>query len=88
MASRLPFPYNLSEDKHVESSSVPRLDEGSIPSSSTQKDTPSMFTSIGGAFFKSMGLLVKLVDKIGAVFVYWSKIVDKCGCIPAFSTCI
>ena len=35
VASCLPLPYNLNEDKHVESSSVPRLDEGSIPSSST-----------------------------------------------------
>ena len=35
-----------------------------------------------------MGLLVKIVDKIGAIFVYWSKLVDKCGCLPAFSTCI
>lgn len=34
-ASSLPFPYNFIEDKHVESSLVPRLDEGSIPSSST-----------------------------------------------------
>ena len=25
------------------------------------------------------GLLVKLVHKIGAVFIYWSELVDKCG---------
>ena len=25
------------------------------------------------------GLLVKIVHKIGAVFIYWSKIVHKCG---------
>ena len=31
-------PYNLSEDKHVESKLVPCLDEGSIPSSSTKKN--------------------------------------------------
>ena len=30
------------------------------------------------------GLLVKIVHKIGAVFVYWSKIVHKCGYLPAF----
>ena len=30
------------------------------------------------------GLLVKLVHKIGAVFIYWSKIVHKCGYLPAF----
>ena len=35
-----------------------------------------------------LGLLVKIVDKIRAVFVYWSKLVDKCGYLPAFSTCI
>ena len=34
------------------------------------------------------GLLVKIVDKIETIFVYWSKIVDKCGSLPAFSTCI
>ena len=38
--------------------------------------------------FTVLGLLVKIVDKIGAVSVYWSKLVDKCGCLPAFSTCI
>lgn len=32
-------PDNQSEDKHVESSLVPRLDEGSNPSSSTDKKT-------------------------------------------------
>ena len=37
---------------------------------------------------KGLGLLVKIVDKIGVVFVYWSKLVDKYGCLPAFSTCI
>jgi len=36
----------------------------------------------------ALGLLVKIVHKIGAVFDYWSKIVHKCGCLPAFSTCI
>ena len=35
MASVLSVPDNQSEDKHVESSLVPRLDEGSNPSSST-----------------------------------------------------
>ena len=38
--------------------------------------------------FSNRGLLVKIVHKIGAVFDYWSKIVHKCGCLPAFSTCI
>ena len=33
---------------------------------------------------RGSGLLVKIVDKIGAIFVYRSKIVDKCGCLPAF----
>lgn len=37
MASVLSVPDNQSEDKHVESSLVPRLDEGSNPSSSTNK---------------------------------------------------
>lgn len=36
MASVLSVPDNQSEDKHVESSLVPRLDEGSNPSSSTK----------------------------------------------------
>lgn len=36
MASVLPFPDNQSEDKHVESKLVPRLDEGSNPSISTK----------------------------------------------------
>lgn len=35
MASVLSVPDNLGEDKHVESSLVPRLDEGSNPSIST-----------------------------------------------------
>ena len=35
-----------------------------------------------------IGLLVKIVHKSGAVFDYWSKIVHKCGYLPAFSTCI
>ena len=39
-------------------------------------------------FSGDCGLLVKIVDKIGVVFVYWSKLVDKYGCLPAFSTCI
>ena len=38
--------------------------------------------------FKNLGLLVKIVHKIGAVFDYWSKIVHKCGYLPVFSTCI
>ena len=29
-------PYNQNEDKHVESKLLPRLDEGSTPSSSTE----------------------------------------------------
>ena len=37
---------------------------------------------------KILGLLVKIVHKIGAVFVYWSKLVHKCGYLLAFSTCI
>lgn len=37
MASVLSVPDNQSEDKHVESSLVPRLDEGSNPSSSTNR---------------------------------------------------
>ena len=43
--------------------------------------------SVGGGVAE-LGLLVKIVHKIGAVFDYWSKIVHKCGCLPAFSTCI
>ena len=35
VASVLRFPDNLSEDKHVESELVPRLDRGSSPLSST-----------------------------------------------------
>ena len=37
---------------------------------------------------QALGLLVKIVHKSGAVFDYWSKLVHKCGCLPAFSTCI
>ena len=48
----------------------------------TNKSAASLFKESG------MGLLVKIVDKIGTIFVYWSKIVDKCGILPAFSTCI
>ena len=33
---------------------------------------------------RKTGLLVKIVHKIGTVFTYWSKIVHKCGCLPAF----
>ena len=32
----------------------------------------------------NIGLLVKIVDKIGAVFTYWSKIVDKYGSFRPF----
>ena len=42
----------------------------------------------GGYAIEKSGLLVKIVDKIGAIFVYWSELVDKCGSLPAFSTCI
>ncbi len=35
VASVLRFPDNLSEDKHVESELIPRLDRGSSPLSST-----------------------------------------------------
>ena len=31
-----------------------------------------------------LGLLVKIVDKIGAISVYWSKLVDKSRSLPAF----
>ena len=41
-----------------------------------------------GNELEDLGLLVKIVHKIGVVFVYWSKIVHKCGYLPAFSTCI
>ena len=37
MALVLPLLENLGKDKHVESLWFPRLDEGSIPSSSTNK---------------------------------------------------
>ena len=37
MALVLPVHENLGKDKHVESLFFPRLDEGSIPSSSTNK---------------------------------------------------
>ena len=43
---------------------------------------------IGTTPNRKFGLLVKIVHKIGAVFDYWSKLVHKCGCLPAFSTCI
>lgn len=37
VASVLRFPDNLSEDKHVESELVPRLDRGSSPLNSTEQ---------------------------------------------------
>ena len=40
-----------------------------------------------GTYHTFSGLLVKIVHKIGAVSVYWSKIVHKCGYLPAFFTC-
>ena len=37
---------------------------------------------------RDIGLLVKIVDKIGAFFTYWSKIVDKWGKFAPFITSI
>ena len=42
VASVLPLLENLNEDKHVESTLFPRLDEGSIPSCSTHADAHLM----------------------------------------------
>ena len=47
-ASRLPPPYNNSEDKHVESTLIPRLDEGSIPSSSILDTMAERAVQLGG----------------------------------------
>ena len=42
MSPPWPFPDNQAETKHVESFGVPRLDEGSIPSSSTVTAAPNV----------------------------------------------
>ena len=46
------------------------------------------YTQIYTHFFGLLGLLVKIVDKIGAFFTYWSKIVDKWGKFAPFITSI
>ncbi len=51
MASVLPFPDNLSEDKHVESKLVPRLDESSNLSSSTLEEGLFNTQTLNGLFY-------------------------------------
>ena len=65
MALVLPLLENLGKDKHVESLWFPRLDEGSIPSSST-------FRLIISRFFKKQGV-VEVILLQHPVYFIWVK---------------
>ena len=58
----------------------------STPTKSSWKCYSFLFCRYG--CLQQLGLLVKIVDKIGAFFTYWSKIVDKWGKFAPFITSI
>ena len=61
MALVLPMHENLSEDKHVESLLLPRLDAGSTPAGSTKKDASVVskhpFSILKGLVFQRSNMM-------------------------------
>ena len=72
---------------HIYNPSHPPFEKGGFFCVYTQMPNPGfdLKSRLNAATY--VGLLVKIVHKIGAVSVYWSKIVHKCGYLPAFFTC-
>ena len=68
MVSCLSLPYNQVETKHVESTLVPRLDEGSSPSNSTIKQTTAGLI-VGGRFSCYLIVAIEFIVTIDSIIV-------------------